>query len=188
MLEIKMNTKDQIEEIFHTLIEVEDSFKIWNKLKEHQSMQCSVNKMKKYSDFFLTTIQAHFTLYVIGLYRLFETRNDTVNIPKLKEFLEKGNKLENNKIQELNDLLSTAKNIWIKISILRNEAIGHSAKKFPITEVFQKAKITPLEIENLIDNTIKLMNKITYSLYNESSFLLSKAEIHTDKLIKELKL
>lgn len=184
-----MNSKEKIEDIFQTLLEVQAHYKIWNKLKEHQSQQNSVDKMKNYSEFFLMTKQAHFISYVVGLYKLFETRRDTINIPQLTKSLKQENQLTNNNLDKLEKLMNEIKTtLWTKISLLRNNAIGHSSKKMTFAEIYQKANITQVEVESLIDKTIQLINKITESLYSQTNCLLSDASQDTDKLINDLKL
>jgi hypothetical protein len=45
--------------------------------------------MNRYHLFFSTSIHSHFVALIVALYRLYEKRRDTYNIPRLTDLLEK---------------------------------------------------------------------------------------------------
>ena len=59
------------------------NYEIWWVYKEKESRKRFVDTLNTYPLFFQTSLHAHFVAMIVSLYRLFETRNDTINIPQL---------------------------------------------------------------------------------------------------------
>jgi hypothetical protein len=113
--------------------------------------------MNKYLMFFTTSIHAHFVAMLVALYRLYETRTDTFNVPSIIKLLEEN---EGN-LQEINNLYLQAKPIWIKVGIIRNKAFGHRDIEYTIVGAFKEAGLGYDELKNLIDFTREILIKIS---------------------------
>ncbi len=126
----------------------------------------------KYPTYFKAAIHSHFVATLFALYKLYETRKDTYNINsimveciKIKE----DKKIEENKIEDkisqIEEMISKAKGTWKKISILRNKIFGHRAFE-SIESLFLKANINLDEIKSLIEQTNNIIAEITLYIKN----------------------
>ena len=186
---MKAEALKYIEELQNTAVAATFNYEIWWTYKEKESRAKYVNTMNTYTLFFQTSIHAHFVALLIALYRLYETRDDTFNIPGLLALLEKCNDFPFETLAELKQLYNEAKKLWIKVCILRNEAFGHRSKKYSITDAFKRAKVKPKELRELIEKTENIINKATYPL-DRSSYLFNlktEAAEDTTRLLDDLK-
>jgi len=186
---LKAEALKYIEELHHTAVVAALNYEIWWTYKEKHSRAKYVNAMNLYSLFFQTSIHAHFVALLIALYRLYETRDDTFNVPGLLPLLEKCQDFPSDALAELKQLSHEAKNLWIKVCILRNEAFGHRSKKYSLTDVFKRAKVKPKELRELIEKTEDILNKARYPL-DRASYLFnlrSEATQVTTRLLDDLK-
>lgn len=176
-----------IEELRHTVSVAGLNYEIWWVYKSEDSRPKYVKAMNQYSLFFQMSIHAHFVALLVELYRLYETRKDTYNIPSLIKKLRKQNLLDNDILKSLEDTyLNEAKPLWLKVNILRNKAFGHRSKAHTIEEVFQEAGVKPIELQNLVEVTKKLLNKLTLA-WNQSSHAFNLgAHKDTLKLLDDL--
>ncbi len=125
---------------------------------------------------------------LVALYRLYESRNDTFNIPYLLKILREESVLSEATIDLLeNTYENEAKPLWIKVSILRNKAFGHRSITYTIEEVFEEAKVTPNELRKLLDITHRLLNNLRYSLDRSSYALNLGSRRDTLRLLDDLK-
>ncbi len=144
--------------------------------------------MNRYSLFFQTSIHAHFVALLVGLYRLYETRDDTFNIPSLLKLLKEHGQLPSTTIELLDSIYKDqAKPLWIKVNILRNKAFGHRSVAHTVEEVFKEAGATPNELRDLVKVTKQLLNKLTHEWNkNVHVFNLGSRE-DTLRLLQDLK-
>jgi hypothetical protein len=162
-----MNTDidDYISELRHTITVAALNYEIWWVYKSKDTRPVYVDVMNRYGLFFQTSIHAHFVALLVGLYRLYETRDDTFNIPSLLKMLRAEKKLPSAMLKQLENIYKKqAKPLWIKVNILRNKAFGHrSNKAHSVEEVFQEAGVTPNELRDLVEITKKFLNKLTHT-------------------------
>lgn len=186
---LKAETLKYIEELQHTAVVAALNYEIWWTYKEKESRAKYVNVMNVYTLFFQTSIHAHFVALLMALYRLYETRDDTFNVPGLLALLEKCHDFPSDVLAELKQLSGEAKKLWIKLCILRNEAFGHRSKKYSVADAFKRAKVKPKELRELIEKTEDILNKARYPLDRGSyAFnLRSAAAEHTTRLLDDLK-
>jgi hypothetical protein len=124
---------------------------------------------------------------IVSLYRLFETRNDTINIPQLINLLKKQGSIPIQDIKRMKSEIKQIKPLWIKVSVLRNKMFGHRSNALDHDGVWKEANVTPNQFKHLIDESKKNLNKIT-SLWNRSghAFNLSATKDTVD-LLEDLK-
>ncbi len=168
---------EQIQELKKALLEAGLSYDIWWELSNREARTEHLDDLNQYTIFFQSTIHAHFLTAVITLYRLFENRRDTINLPNLfQQVREK--KLVAPEVE--NKLESAAEEIrenWTKICILRSNVFGHRSRKLSIEESYKRAGITPDQIKNLIKHMQDAMNIVSGEVLElEHSFELNPAE------------
>jgi len=147
-----------------------------------------VKTMNRYVSFFTTSLQAHFAALVITLYRLYEERTDTFNIPFLLAKLRKQDELSHETLDSLNRIYTDkAKPLWEKISILRNKAFAHRCSAHTVLEVFKKADIALDEPRELIEVTKELLNQLTQARDGDTHAFNLDAREDTLWLLKDLK-
>jgi len=76
-----------IEELRDTVRVAWLNYEIWWVYKSTDTRPEYVDTMNRYPLFFQTSIHAHFVALLVALYRLYETRDDTYNIPTLLKLL-----------------------------------------------------------------------------------------------------
>lgn len=158
-----------IVELQHTVTVAGLNYEIWWVYKSKDTRPKFVKAMNRYSLFFQMSVHAHFVALLVELYRLYETRNDTYNIPSLLKKLRKLNLVKNDTLRSLEDIYQKeAKPLWLKVNMLRNKVFGHRSKAHTVEEIFQEAGVKPKELQELVEVTKKLLNKLTLA-WNQSA-------------------
>ena len=78
---------------------------------------------RRYGRFYISAENAFFNSLITILYAAFEERPDTVNFWNLRKTLPEVGELA--VLEEIDSRLSLIKAAWIRISIIRNEVVGH---------------------------------------------------------------
>jgi hypothetical protein len=154
----KINT--YIDDIRHAATVAELNYEIWWVYKGKRAD--IVNILNTYEMFFQTSIHAHFVALLVALYRIYEKRKDTINIKELLKLIDKAKPFSPEQKNEIENIMTEANALWIKVSILRNEAFGHRSNQNSVGDAFKKAGITYDEFKNLVELTKLLINKITH--------------------------
>jgi hypothetical protein len=163
------------------------NYDIWWVYKSKKYRPIYVGMMNRYLEFFSTSLHAHFVALLVALYPLYETRRDTFNIPRLLKLLAKEDAISAHALDNVTQLYDEAKPLWLKVSILRNEAFGHRSDSLTIDQIFNKADMAPNELKKLIDLTKKLLNSVTRALDGSvDAFNLGASET-TVRILKDLK-
>lgn len=163
------------------------NYEIWWVYKEKESRKRFVDTLNAYPLFFQTSLHAHFVAMIIALYRLFETRQDSVNVPQLVKIVKNQGSVSEIDIQKIETEITQIKPLWVKVSILRNKLFGHKSNALDNEEIWKEAKVTPNEFRKLIDESKKILNQAA-SLWDRSghAFNLSSKE-DTIELLEDLK-
>jgi AbiU2 len=167
VLELQMLSpayKSYIDELRHTVTVAGLNYEIWWTYKSKDTRPQFIDVMNRYSIFFQTSIHAHFVALLVSLYRLYETRTDTYNIPRFIELLETDTTLSPDVIQSLRSKYELAKPVWIKVNILRNKVFGHRSLARTVEEAFAEAGVKPDELKAMMDVTKSLLNELTNEL------------------------
>lgn len=177
-----------IEELRHTVTMAGLNYEVWWVYKGQDTRPEYTDTMNRYNLFFQTSIHAHFVALLVALYRLYETRSDTYNIPTLLKKLQKAKGMPPETLDELEKLyLDSAKPLWIKVNILRNKAFGHRSKAHSVGDVFKEAAVSPNELRDLVEVTKELLNKLLLAWDNSShAFNLGSREA-TVKMLNDLR-
>ena len=183
-----MSEIDQyIEELRDTVRVAWLNYEIWWVYKGSDTRPEYVDTMNRYTMFFQTSIHAHFVALLVALYRLFETRDDTYNIPTFIKLLREQGSIPDTTLSELDALYSKAKPLWVKVNILRNKAFGHRSKAHSVSDVFAEAGVTPNELRDLAEVTRKLLNTASLAWANNAHAFNLSSRAHTLALLEDLK-
>ncbi|MCW7073999.1 MAG: hypothetical protein OCU20_09050 [Methanophagales archaeon] len=184
---MKNKILQNVKELQNALTVAGLNYEIWWIYKEKESRERFVDTLNAYPLFFQTSLHAHFVAMIIALYRLFETRKDTVNIPQLIKLFKKEGTFPRMEFQRLESEIEQIKPLWIKVSILRNKLFGHRSNALDNEDIWKEASVTPNEFKKLIEDSKRILNEMT-SIWNRSShaFNLSATEDTMD-LLEDLK-
>ena len=156
-----MNIDEYIYELRETIITAKLNYDVWRVYTGEDTRPRYIDVINRYVEFFSVSHHAHFVATLITLYRLYETRENTYNIPTLLRIMAKEPRVKKRELlDEANEMYEHIKPLWRKVSILRNNAFGHRSNMYAVDEVFEKAGITPNELNNLITITENLLNKL----------------------------
>lgn len=181
-----LSVKKQIKELQHTVHVAGLNFDIWWTYKQRRSRRRFVDVLNRYPLFFQTSIHAHFVALVIAIYRLYETRKDTYNIPRLVAQLETEATLPKATLAGIRRRTTNAKPVWKKISILRNGAFGHRTEDGTYDDVLRRAKLTYDQIRQLIYHSQRLVNRISHVVERNSYAFNLDASEHTKYVLRDL--
>lgn len=117
--------------------------------------------MLEYSGFFVTSISAHFIAMVVSVSKLYENRDNSVNIYNLIKLIDNNKKLvNNNSLEEIKKSLEEKETLIKKIAVLRSNHTVHISIKLDYDEVLKKTRIKLNDFKELIDLSYGLFDKI----------------------------
>ncbi len=155
------NPGQDIEELRHTITVAALNYDVWWVYKSKDTRPRYLGTMNRYGLFFQTSLHAHFVALLVALYRLYEKREDTINIPSLLRRLRSEQTLSTAVLDELDAIYARAKPLWVKVSILRNKAFGHRSRAHSVADTFREAAVSPDQLKQLVETTKKLLNTLT---------------------------
>lgn len=163
------------------------NYEIWWVMRGQETRPKYTDVMNRYLGYFHVAIGAHFAAMLLALYRLYETRSDTYNIPKFIDRVEADGALTKSDADLARAQYAAIKPLWIKVSILRNNAYGHRAFDMTVEEVFQKAGMTPFEFRDLAQKTKDLLNELNLKLRDSTHAFNLSATRDTIRMLDALK-
>jgi AbiU2 len=168
---------NSVKELQNALIVAELNYEIWWVYKEKESRRRYVDVLNSYPLFFQTSLHAHFVAMIVSLYRIYETRKDTINLPQLIALLKAEQALSPADAQRVESEMDQIKDLWIKVSVLRNKMFGHRSNAMDLDGIWKQAAVTPNQFKQLIDESKRILNEVT-SLWDNSghAFNLSARE------------
>ena len=108
-----------IKELQHTVTTAGFNYDIWWVYKGVDTRPKYVKTMNRYGLFFQTSLHAHFIALLVELYRLYETRKDTFNVPSLLKLLKDQKALPPETLKSLNASYAQVKPLWLKVNAQR---------------------------------------------------------------------
>ncbi len=174
-------------ELQHVIVVAKLNYEIWWIYKEKNSRMRFVDILNNYPLYFQTSLHAHFVAMIISLYRLYETRKDTINLLQLVRLLRKHSTLSIQEIKGMESDIKGMRPLWQKVSILRNNMFAHRSNKLDDDAVWKKANVTPNQIKKLIDDSESILNRITH-LWARNTHAFNLSSTHdTVCLLEDLK-
>ena len=179
--------RNHVCELQNALIVAGLNYEIWWVYKSKESRKKLVKPLTLYYPIFIdTSMHAHCVAMIIAAYRVFETRRDTVNLPNLLRLI------ENEGIVGLDDILrfktemDRIKQVWVKISILRNKLFGHRSNALDTKEIWKEADLTPDKFKLFIEYSKQLLNEITTARDNSGHAFSQSATEDTMSMFEDL--
>ena len=160
-----IDIKHFIRNLQHTLMVAEHNYNIYWIYKGAETQPIYVDSMNHYIGFFYISMHAHFVACIIALYRLFETRQDSISFTRLLKVL--GPEFFTGLPQDFGQRLDRSKAIWIKIAILRNNVFGHQNADSSGLDLFQQARINCDEIKEIIQLSKNLICDISSKYFGQ---------------------
>ncbi len=181
------NIKDTLNELSDDLKDASLSYDMWRELTDANNMDDFKEVLHEHSFFFQTIIHANLVTFIITLYRLFENKNNTINIPNFISEIYESKSLPdsiNNRIMKYVDEITDT---WKKICILRSNVFGHKSRKLNPESAFVKAEITPDQMEKIISDMQDLLNIIRSEIFNTRDTFNEEYRCSVHDVIKLLK-
>lgn len=176
-----------VKEIQNALTVAGLNYEIWWVYKEKESRKRFVDTLNTYPLFFQTSLHAHFVAMIVSIYRVYETRKDTINLPQLIKKLENQNAISKQEIKRIKSDIEQIKPLWVKVAVLRNKMFGHRSNALDHDEIWKEANVTPNQFKKVIDESKRILNEIT-SLWNRSGHAFNlTATRDTVELLEDLK-
>ena len=163
------------------------NYEIWWVLRGADTRPKYTDVLNRYLGYFHVAIGAHFAAMVLALYRLYETRSDTHNIPAFIDRAETEGALSKTDADSARAQYAKLKPTWVKVSILRNKIYGHRAADMTVEEVFAEAGFTPFEFRDLVAKTKELLNDLNHKLRDSMHAFNLTSTRDTIKMLDELK-
>ncbi len=149
-----------LDELFQIIFDARANYEIWWIYISKEGRKEYFKIFLHYKEFFETSGYAYISMVAVSLYKLFETRDDTVNFKNIMNDALRLNIVDDADIQKLTPTIEKAKTIWIKINQLRSYLFAHRAKELTVEEIYKNANITPDEIKELTDLSLEILNYI----------------------------
>jgi hypothetical protein len=176
-----------VKELQHAIVIAKLNYEIWWLYKGKQNRKRFVDVLNDYPLFFQTSLHAHFVAMIIALYRLCETRKDTINLLQLVRLLRKDSTLPVQEIKSMESDIARMKPLWQKVSILRNDMFGHQSNKFDDDTVWKKASVTSNQFKKLIHDSEDVLNRITHVWAKSTHVFNLSATSDAERLLADLK-
>lgn len=176
-----------VTELRHTVQVAALNFDVWWAYRQRRDRARFVDVLNTYPLFFQTSIHAHFVALVVALYRVYETRPDTFNLPGLMRRLEDGGAVPARTLTPIRRRVSNARKLWVKVSILRNKAFAHRANAYSVADVFRRAQVKPDDLRSLLRRTQRILNKISRALDRSTHAFNLRASGDTKRMLADLK-
>lgn len=134
------------------------AYELFNCLRTTTNREQYKSAFSDYNHFFKLVNPSVFFTLILSLYKLLETRRDTVNLGRVVDQANKNGYLDATEQRTLQMQITQARTIWNKVRVVRNELIAHCNQTSSLTEVFAKANVTPRELEELAIAYIDILN------------------------------
>lgn len=171
--------------IFQSLTEAEINFDLWEGLREGRSDRETVRALQPYAAFFSGAENALFDSFILILYAVYETRRDTVSITALLKAVEAT--VLTAPLEVFKARAKALKPAWVKVGILRNEAVGHQALNTIPARVFENAAISPQAIRELLKDSQRLLADIALEAFKIKMVFNARSKPHLDRLLADLR-
>jgi hypothetical protein len=106
---MSFNADEYISDLQQTVIAAGLNYEVWWTYKSEDTRPEFVDAMNSYTVFFQTSIHAHFVALLVALYRLYETRADTFNVPSLLGLLRSHSTFDRGTLDQLDAVYAAAK-------------------------------------------------------------------------------
>lgn len=136
--------------LHNMLTQAEIDFDMWLAMRRARGSDDVILMLnRRYGRFYMAAENALFNSVVTLLYACFEKRKDTVNFWCLRDALVSEAESKTS-VEELDDQYNEIKQLWLKISVLRNEVVGHQTLERTRGESHEKAGLSVNDIRTML--------------------------------------
>ena len=178
---------ESIRQSLHTILtQAEIDYDMWIAMRNTRSDPDIVLMLnRRYGRFYISAENAFFNSLVTILYAVFEKRKDTVNFWSLRNTLPSN--ADSVVLKEIDERLATIKIIWKRISIIRNEVVGHQTLSRNREESNDAAGLRLKDLKSMVLLCQELLILIAQKFHDTGvNFNLKGAESF-EKLITDLR-
>ncbi len=176
-----------LDELFRIIFDARSNYEIWWIYVSKEGRDEYFKVFLHYKEFFETSAYAHISMVAVSLYKLFETRDDTVNFKNIINDALGLKIVDDADMQKLNPAIEKAKTIWIKINQLRSYLFAHRAKELTVKEIYNNANLTPDQIKELTELSLEILNYVAVKAGQKERKFESFTLRDTHRLLKTLK-
>lgn len=161
--------RNWIHELRQNITHANLNYEIWWVLFGKDTDDDLIKVLNKYKRLQLTLKRSYMTTLFVDLYKLYETKDNRHCIPSLIKKIEKDNLIDTTSLDSIKSLYAhKAKPIWVKVSILRNNVYAHSSSSLKIEDAFERAKLSPNDLKDLLDYSKEILNSISKTIFKET--------------------
>lgn len=182
-----MPIDERIERAAQLVLRTRCFFDIWIYYEGKETRPAIIDTMQNFSEFFRFDTHANFVAFIVHIYALFETRKDTINLPRLVKEMKANKLLPTKEAAEVDSLVRGAMPLTSKVTILRNNLFGHRTAKMTYADVFKSAKVTANQLRELTDIALKVVNRMLRARGRQSKIFNPLITIQTEAMFKALR-
>lgn len=154
-----MNTfEERLDELAQTANRADLHYTIWWIYKHERLAYAEV--MNEFLGFFRASLGAHFVAMLVELYKLLESRSDTVSLKSLLEEAERSSELDSETLDGLRKKVAGLEPMRRKVALLRHKLFAHRDSQLSYDSVLASANVTPDEFIDLIDRAFDILNAV----------------------------
>lgn len=176
-----------LDELFRIIFDARSNYEIWWIYISKDGRDKYFKIFLHFKEFFEICGYALISMVTVSLYKLFETRDDTVNFKNITNDALRLKIIGDADMQKLTPTIERARAIWIKINQLRSYLFAHRAKELTVEEIYKNANITSDEIKKLTDLSLEILNYIALKAGQKEREFEGFILRDTHRLLKTLK-
>jgi hypothetical protein len=149
-----------VQEMIERVIELSRCYSVWWTLVNRANSVKYFQVINDHKDYFEITSNSLFQGFSIIIYQIFETRQDTINLPSLIKDIAISNASSS---KTLSTSIEANRLLLGKIFSIRNKVYGHRTKKQSPEDVFNSAGITLDEMRTIVmfaQNLVSTLSEI----------------------------
>ncbi|MCU1376714.1 MAG: hypothetical protein JWO68_4000 [Actinomycetia bacterium] len=145
-----------------------------------------IDAMRGYAEFFRFDPHAHFVSFIVHAAALFESREDTINLPLLVQEVGACDGVPSRTISECEALLSELRPYVPKIIILRSNLFAHRSASLSYEQAFDLAKITPIQLGATCDIALRIINRLLSAKGLQEQYFHTLPRKHLEEMLRAL--
>ena len=182
-----MATGKSLQQSLHTMLtQAEIDLEMWQAMRKGRSdTEVVIMLNRRYGRFYIAAENALFNSLITILYKAFESRKDTVNFSELRRSLPAS--MPTGVKEELDALFAKIKRVWKKISIVRNNIVGHQSSEGSAGEFHRIAGISIKELEEVVKDMQHLLYLIAHHFHDTHVVFNLKGAESFERLLSDLR-
>lgn len=173
------------EDLYRMLTQAEVDLEMWLAMREARSTDDVVKILNRgYGRFYMAAENALFNSMITILYAVFEVNQKSANFWRLKDSL--ADCITPSKVEALEETYATIKQIWKKISVIRNEVVGHQSLERNASESHKIAGLTIDQVKQMVVSCQELLYRIAIEFHDTHIVFNIKGTTSFDKLMSDL--